>query len=132
MNTPANGGPAEDLNALIALKAGIEDEIESQAAILRANHSTLDTPLMDGDGFPRADIDVWAVRHARVRVIRLRNDLSSLLNKIGTALEHIHASQSARASTDGETPLPSLLPFAKIDAVAPHSPAQSAVSPNLT
>jgi len=126
MNTSTNRGPAEDLDTLIALKNSIEDEIKSQAAVLRTNNSTLDSPLTDGDGFPRADIDVWAVRHARVRVIRLRNDLSSLLDKIGTALEHIHASQPARASTDRDTPLPSLLPFAKIDAVASHSPAQLA------
>lgn len=132
MNTPTKQSPADDLNALIASKNSIEGEIESQAAILRANNSTLVSPLTDGDGFPRADIDIWAVRHARVRIIRLRNDLSSLLDKIGMALEHIHASRSAEATTDEETPPPSLIPFAKVDAVAPRSPAQSAVSPNLT
>jgi len=132
MNTSTKGSPVDDLNALITSKSSIEDEIESQAAILRANNSTLDSPLTDRDGFPRADIDIWAVRHARVRIIRLRNDLSSLLDKIGMALEHIHASQSAEATTDEEAPLTSLLPFAKVDAVAPCSPAQLAVSPNLT
>ena len=129
MNTPTKPSPVDDLNALITLKSTIEDEIESQAAILRANNATLDSPLTDGDGFPRADIDIWAVRHARVRIIRLRNDLSSLLDKIGMALEHIHASQPAEAATDEEMPHPSPPPFAKIDAVAPHSPAQLAVSP---
>jgi 26S proteasome non-ATPase regulatory subunit 9 len=118
----------DDLNALIALKSNIEDGIESQATILRANNSTLDSPLTDGDGFPRADIDVWAVRHARVRIIRFRNDLSSLMDKIATALERVHASQLARPETDAKTPPHSLLPFAKVDAVAPNSPAQLAVS----
>lgn len=121
-----------ELNALIASKSSIEDEIESQATILRANSSTLESPLTDGDGFPRADIGVWAVRHARVRIIRLRNDLSSVMDKIARALEDVHASQSAGATTDGGTPPPSLLPFAKVDAVAPHSPAQAAVSRHLT
>lgn len=131
MTTSTKQHPADNLNALITSKSSIEGEIESQAAILRANNSTLDSPLTDGDGFPRADIDIWAVRHARVRIIRLRNDLSSLTDKIGVALEHIHASQSAGATSDGETPLRSL-PFAKVDAVAPHSPAQLAVSTNYT
>jgi len=132
MTTSTKECPANDLNALIASKSSVEDEIESQAAILRANDSTLESSLTDGDGFPRADIDIWAVRHARVRIIRLRNDLSSLMDKIARALEHVHAFQSAGATTDGETPLPPLLPFAKVDAVAPHSPAQAAVSCHIT
>ena len=122
---------ANDLDALIASKSSIEDEIESQATILRTNNSTLESPLTDRDGFPRADIDVWAVRHARVRIIRLRNDLSSVMDKIARALEEVHATQSTEATTDGGTP-PPLLPFAKIDTVAPHSPAQAAVSRHLT
>jgi len=130
MTTSTRQCPTDDLNTLIVSKSSIEDEIESQAAILRANNSTLDSPLTDEDGFPRADIDIWAVRHARVRAIRLRNDLSSLMDKIAMALERVHASQSA--TTDRETPSPPLLPFAKVDAVAPHSPAQVAVSSYLT
>ena len=132
MNTSPKQCPADDLNALITSKSGIEDEIKSQAAILRANDSTLESPLTDGDGFPRADIDVWAVRHARVRIIHLRNDLSSLMDKIARTLEHIHTSQSEGATTDGGTTPPPLLPFAKVDAVAQHSPAQAAVSCHLT
>lgn len=120
-----------DLKTLIASKSSIEDEIESQATILRTNNSTLDSPLTDGDGFPRADIDIWAVRHARVKIIRLRNDLASLIDKIATALEHVHASQSVGATTDGGISLPPLLPFAKVDAVAPNSPAQLAVSSQI-
>jgi len=133
MTTSIRQCPADDLNTLIASKSSIEEEIESQAEILRTNNSTLDSPLTDGDGFPRPDIDIWAVRHARVRIIRLRNDLSSLMDKIAMALERVHTSQSAGVTaTDRETPLPSLLPFAKVDAVAPHSPAQVAVSSHLT
>ena len=131
MTTSTQECQTNDLNALIASKSSIEDEITSQAAILRANNSTLDSPLTDEDGFPRADIDVWAVRHARVGIIRLRNDLVSITDKIATALEHVHASQSVGADADGKAPSLSPLPFAKVDAVAPHSPAQVAVSPHL-
>lgn len=120
--------PVYDLNALIALKSSVEGEIETQVAILKMNNSALDSPLTDVEGFPRADIDVWAVRHARVKIIRLRNDLSSLMDKIAIALEHLHASQLGGADTDAEMPPRSLLPFAKVDTVAPDSPAQLAVS----
>ncbi|KAF9651556.1 hypothetical protein BDM02DRAFT_3090907 [Thelephora ganbajun] len=126
MTTPTEQCPTDDLNTLIVSKSSIEDEIESQATILRANNSTLDSPLTDGDGFPRADIDIWAVRHARVRIIRLRNDLSSLVDKIAMALERVYTSRSAGAEADAETSLSSLLPFARVDAVAPHGPAQLA------
>lgn len=129
MDTLATQGPPNDLSTLITSKSSIEDEIRSQAAILKANNSTFESPLTDGDGFPRADIDIWAVRHARIRIIRLRNDLSSLMDKIAMVLEQIHASQFAEATTDDRgAPSPSLPPFAKVDAVAPHSPAQAAVS----
>lgn len=131
MTTSTQRRLADDIDTLIASKSRIEDEIESQAVILRTNNSTLNSPLTDGDGFPRADIDIWAVRHARVKIIRLRNDLASLVDKIGKGLEDVHASKSAGADADGEIPLLSLLPFAKVDAVAPHSPAQVAVSSAL-
>lgn len=131
MTTSTKDDTIDNLDVLIALKSSIEDEVESQIAILRKNSSTLDSPLIDGDGFPRADIDVWAVRHARVKIIRLRNDLSSLMDRIAIALEHFHASQPAGGETDTEIPLRSLLPFAKVDAVAPGSPAQSSVSSHL-
>lgn len=123
--------PVDDIETLIALKSGIEEEIQSQAVVLGTNNSTMDSPLTDGDGFPRTDIDVWAVRHARVKIIRLRNDLSSLMDMIAIALERVHASQPAGTDADAETPLHSLLPFAKVDAVAPDSPAQLAVSSYL-
>jgi len=132
MDTSTEQGPADDLDALITSKSKIESEIESQATILRANNSTLDSPLTDGDGFPRADIDIWAIRQARVKIIRLRNDLSSVLDKIGLALERAHASKDAEATADEETPPPSPLPFAKVGSVAPSSPAQIAVSSGLT
>ena len=119
--------PVYDLDTLITLKSTIEAEIETQVAILRMNNSTLSSPLTDGEGFPRPDIDVWAVRHARVKIIRLRNDLSSSMDKIAIALEDLHASRLAGADGDAEIPQ-SLLPFAKVDAVAPESPAQLAVS----
>lgn len=44
-------------------------------------------PLVDADGFPRNDIDVYQVRHARHQIINLQNDLKSLLKEIEKGLE---------------------------------------------
>ncbi|KAG6831928.1 hypothetical protein H0H92_006529 [Tricholoma furcatifolium] len=112
----------EHARALIQKKKSIEEEIEAQVSILKANNSTLQTPLVDADGFPRADIDVFAVRSARVRIIELRNDLSSVTNEVGKALETIYDPANAPKEVESEQ----LKPFARINAVSPGSPAAEA------
>ena len=44
-------------------------------------------PLVDNDGYPRNDIDVYQVRHARHQINTLQNDLKSLLKEIEKGLE---------------------------------------------
>jgi len=51
----------------------------------------MDKPLVDSEGFPRADIDVYQVRDARHKVACLRNDAADLLNQIESSLHAIHA-----------------------------------------
>lgn len=107
-------------------KEAIEAEIDAQASILRANKVTMQTPLVDAEGFPRADIDVWEVRHARVRIIELRNDLRGVMDSIAKGLEALYdpAIMAERMQESPESQ--SLLPFAKVDGVAPGSPAAAA------
>lgn len=101
------------------------------------NNCTMETPLVDREGFPRADIDVAGVRTARVQIIRLRNDLKDVLAEMeglvhrglprgaestnGTAEEEDQRMAEAAEEEDG------VKPFAKVDAVAPGSPADAAV-----
>lgn len=59
--------PREIAMNLVARKDAIEKEIKEQQALLDANNSTMTTELIDSEGFPRGDIDVYTVRHARVR-----------------------------------------------------------------
>ncbi|EED86064.1 predicted protein [Postia placenta Mad-698-R] len=130
MMLPPRDSPAEQVRTLMARKENIEAELDAQLSILQANSSTMSSPLVDPEGFPRADIDVWAVRHARVRIIELRNDLSALRDIIMVALQNVYdpaavvktersPAQEAPAPTDGG----SLRPFAKVNGVAPNSPA---------
>ena len=65
----------------MARRDAIEAEMEAQLSILQSNSVNMDTPLVDHEGFPRDDIDIWAVRHARVRIIELRNDHKALMDK---------------------------------------------------
>ncbi|KDQ62342.1 hypothetical protein JAAARDRAFT_76237 [Jaapia argillacea MUCL 33604] len=120
---PSPTSPAEQARVLIARKDAIQAEIEEKLSILAANQSTMNTALVDPDGFPRADIDVWAVRMARVRVIELRNDLAGVMDEIGKALEGVYGQ---RGGAPPVTEQPSLVPFARVDSVASGSPAASA------
>ena len=126
---PSPTSPVEHARALMARKDVIEAELGAQAAILTANGTNMQEPLVDREGFPRADIDVWAVRHARVRVIELRNDLSALMGEIGKALESVYDPALAAPAGEhaDEEARDALRPFAKVNAVAPGSPAADAV-----
>ncbi|KAL0565877.1 putative 26S proteasome regulatory subunit [Marasmius crinis-equi] len=111
----------------MAQKKDIETEIDTHASILKTNNCTMRTPLVDEDGFPRADIDIFAVRGARVRIIELRNDLEAITNEIGKALEAVYdptmtAESNGTESTSTDIPKA----FARVDGVAPGSPAAEA------
>lgn len=100
---------------------------------------TINSPLVDSQGFPRADIDVYAVRHARAALIRLRNDHRSIVDELGKVLEDIYAKGgelpdptpragggrrgSGRMDREGRKRA-----IARVNMVAPNSPAEKAVS----
>ncbi|VDC04434.1 unnamed protein product [Peniophora sp. CBMAI 1063] len=122
MTLPSENSAAEQARSLMARKDAIEAQIEDQGAIIRSHGADMQTPLVDREGFPRADIDVWAVRTARVRIIELRNDLSAVRGELAKALEKVYERKEEipTASAPQEA---QLLPFARVNTVAPGSPA---------
>jgi 26S proteasome non-ATPase regulatory subunit 9 len=125
---PSSDGPAEKARALIARRAALEAELHEQVSILRANGVDGRSPLVDADGFPRADIDIWAVRHARVRALELRNDLAALTNEIGTALCVVYdPAARAKDDEDARKKVTEDDAFARVDGVTSGSPAARAV-----
>jgi hypothetical protein len=132
---PSSDSPAEKARALIARRTVLEAELDEQLSVLRSNGVDSRSPLVDADGFPRADIDVWAVRHARVRAIELRNDLVTLTNEIGAALTAVYdpalRSQSEEGSSERKEE-PDASAFAKVDGVLSGSPAAAAVRQHLS
>ncbi|KAJ8710853.1 hypothetical protein PYW08_009368 [Mythimna loreyi] len=84
-------GPARDrVMRLIQEKDRIENEIREQNAILETNNVGMNDPLVDAEGYPRNDIDVYKVRHARHRIICLQNDHKSLMKSIERGLAEVH------------------------------------------
>jgi len=132
---PSPDNPAERARALMARKDALEAELEAQGSILKANNTDMRQPLVDREGYPRNDLDVWAVRHARVRIIELRNDLAALMDEISKALETVYprptpppaegAATAATAVGTEVTPA-ELRPFARVSGIAPGSPAADA------
>ena len=87
--------------------------------------------LVDSEGYPRQDIDVYQVRHARHQIICLQNDHKEIMKKIEEGLHFLHGqsldsveepSNSTKCVNDYS------MPIAKVSFVEPGSPADLAVS----
>ena len=102
----------------------------------------MNTSLTTFDGFPRSDIDVAQIRTTRARIIRLKNDHKSLMSKLEVAIhDHFAAGKTGGIPSTTSTTADSIgadlalstrqdaviePPFAKVNTVAPNSPAYQA------
>ncbi|KAI5989087.1 hypothetical protein EDD15DRAFT_2389156 [Pisolithus albus] len=120
---PSPDSPRERARTLIAHKDAIEAEIGAQADILKANSCDMTTPLVDREGFPRADLDIYAIRRARTRIIELRNDLRDIYDPSVTTSVSSTSASAEVASQPSSSVDEKLKPFARVDGVAPESPA---------
>ncbi|XP_015584998.1 26S proteasome non-ATPase regulatory subunit 9 [Cephus cinctus] len=117
---------------LIKDKDKIEADLRALREILDSNHVGMNDPLVDNDGYPRQDIDVYQVRHARNRIIYLQNDHKALMKKIEEGLYEFHSYM--RGQTDDSIPAATsslqetilLDPFLRVNLVLPGSPAEIA------
>ncbi|CAB0038788.1 unnamed protein product [Trichogramma brassicae] len=114
-------------------KEKIENELQAARNILDTNNVGMTEELVDSAGFPRNDIDVYQVRHARHKIICLQNDHKAIMIKIEQGLHKVHQfansgeSQGATASTSSPTEEICLLePFLRVDLVSAGSPAELA------
>ncbi|KAK6635301.1 hypothetical protein RUM44_000552 [Polyplax serrata] len=116
----------ESVLQLMEQKDVIEKKLQQLKQILDGNGVGMNDSLVDGDGYPRQDIDVYQVRHARHDIICLQNDHKAIMKKIeeGIHLLHSQSSQTAPGSSiclkkDNEI----YYPIAKVSFVEPDSPA---------
>lgn len=87
--------------------------------------------LVDSDGYPRQDIDVYQVRHARHNIICLQNDHKAIMKQIEEGLHILHSQSSQTLSESSKHTRKedeNALPFAKVSYVESGSPADIAVS----
>ncbi|KAM8961491.1 26S proteasome non-ATPase regulatory subunit 9 [Pelodytes ibericus] len=130
-------GPCEsavtmhDVQLLISKKDEIETQIKAYYDVLEDQKGVgMDGPLVDRDGYPRADVDIYQVRTARHSIICLQNDHKAIMKEIEDALHNLHAREKENRSKGAGAQAEALqrdqtLPeaFAKVDTVTPGSPA---------
>ncbi|KAF7299543.1 Nas2-N domain-containing protein [Mycena chlorophos] len=118
---PTPTTPAETARALMARRQAIDDSLQFYAAEL--GEVGMNGPLVDAEGYPRPDIDIYRVREARKSIIELRNDRLAVMDKLAEVLQSVY-DPSEQASSD---PAPgNLKAFAKVEGVTEGSPAHEA------
>ncbi|RJE19561.1 hypothetical protein PHISCL_08095 [Aspergillus sclerotialis] len=146
---PTSGGVPRDFSKLsmedlMQEKTRIEEELSALSGVLSSQGTNMTNSLTTFDGFPRDDIDVAQVRTTRVRIIRLRNDHKDVMKYLEKGL-HDHFANLQRTNgagagaADTSSTQPSATvgdslstagmletPFAKVNSVAPGSPADQA------
>merc|ERR1711936_905297 len=89
----------EQVLELMKQKEDLEEEIKALNQVLESQNVGMEEPLVDEEGFPRGDIDVYQVRHARHNIRTKGNDLINLVANIEKGLHSLHA--QARESCEG-------------------------------
>ena len=125
METEANPATREDVMRLIGRKESLEAELKALQEVL--GDAGMEQSLVDSEGYPRADVDVYQVRHARHDIRCKQNDLKSLMKEIESGLHSLH-SQAKETVMEVERNKPDSpsLPFARVMVVVNSSPADNA------
>ncbi|XP_074015671.1 26S proteasome non-ATPase regulatory subunit 9 isoform X1 [Numenius arquata] len=121
-----------DVQQLVKRKDEVEAQIKACYELLEGQKGVgMEEPLVDAEGFPRDDIDLYQVRTARHNIICLQNDHKALMKQVEEALHQLHAREKEKQARDEAEALAEAMSqaqslpqaFAKVNAVTPGSPA---------
>ncbi|XP_007936336.1 26S proteasome non-ATPase regulatory subunit 9 [Orycteropus afer afer] len=132
-----------DVQELIRRKEEIEAQIKANYDVLESQKGVgMSEPLVDGEDYPRADVDLYQVRTARHNIVCLQNDHKAVMKQVEEALHQLHARDKEKQARDvaeaqsealrgrpGLSPSESPRPpqaFAKVNSISPDSPASIA------
>jgi 26S proteasome regulatory subunit N4 len=115
-------------------KKAIEKEAEELASFLNGEGMPgLKGGLIDEEGFPRQDLDIYAIRNARHRLAILKTNYKHVVSQIEEKLYNLHATSCVKGDEShtvshlkNKVPLPILQPFGYVDQVTPLSVADLA------
>ncbi|KAJ6656658.1 hypothetical protein lerEdw1_003545 [Lerista edwardsae] len=121
-----------DVQLLLKKKDEIEAQIKAYYEVLEDQKGVgMNEPLVDVEGYPRDDVDIYQVRTARHNIICLQNDHKALMLQVEEALHQLHAWEKEKREKDEveaqvearSQSQASLRPFARVNTVTPASPA---------
>ncbi|CRG99777.1 proteasome regulatory protein, putative [Plasmodium relictum] len=84
----------KEFNELVKKRDEIENEINENLEFLEKPENKnvgMKGKLIDAEGFPRNDIDIYSIRVARNKIICLRNDYIDINKKIEEYLHKVHS-----------------------------------------
>ncbi|XP_068846123.1 26S proteasome non-ATPase regulatory subunit 9 isoform X1 [Capricornis sumatraensis] len=138
-SSEAGGVTVSDIQELIRRKEEIEAQIKANYEVLESQKGIgMNEPLVDCEGYPRADVDLYQVRTARHNIVCLQNDHKAVMKQVEDALHQLHARDKEKQARDlaeahrealsrdqsqGRSPAQA---FAKVNSVSPGSPASIA------
>ncbi|OBS79098.1 hypothetical protein A6R68_18506 [Neotoma lepida] len=139
-SSEARAAAVSDLQELMRRKEEIEAQIKANYDVLESQKGIgMKEPLVDCEGYPRADVDLYQVRTARHNIICLQNDHKAVMKQVEEALHQLHArdkEKQARDMAEAQEEAMShrlgsnspILPqaFAKVNSISPGSPASIA------
>ncbi|XP_074015673.1 26S proteasome non-ATPase regulatory subunit 9 isoform X2 [Numenius arquata] len=129
-----------DVQQLVKRKDEVEAQIKACYELLEGQKGVgMEEPLVDAEGFPRDDIDLYQVRTARHNIICLQNDHKALMKQVEEALHQLHAREKEKQARDEAEALAEAMSqaqslpqaFAKVNAVTPGSPASISVDDEI-
>lgn len=83
-------------------KLAIENQLsELEKVLIQEDNVGMSGPLVDSEGYPRADIDLYKVRLARQQINCLKNDYKQVMNLIEIELGKIYSSNKPSESVNG-------------------------------
>ncbi|KAK0138137.1 26S proteasome non-ATPase regulatory subunit 9 [Merluccius polli] len=131
---------ANDVKNLIKKKDDIEEQIKAYYDVLEDQGVGVEGPLVDAEGFPRSDVNLYQIRTARHNISCLQNDHKAIMVDIEEALHKLHAREKSKREQDAsrqgqaeameqgqaeamEQDGPLHAPFARVEGISQGSPA---------
>lgn len=97
----ARAAAVSDIQELMRRKEEIEAQIKANYDVLEGQKGVgMDEPLVDCEGYPRADVDLYQVRTARHNIVCLQNDHKALMKQVEEALHQLHAHDKEKQARD--------------------------------